>query len=236
MFAARRRVPAIELRTLGGTNELAIYLESRYGVPDRLADTVLASGIRIASLDSSVSLIGSVESDRGELLVLLPWARAAGASGIRVFDGGERGDAVELASAGVLLEWWRDLAVPVDLLVETHDALAQPAALQAFIEQYPTAQLLWDTHHTWKQGHELPSSTWARLRGHATHLHVKDSGSIGYVPPGDGTFPFGDLVDALKADHFAGVISLEWERHWYPDLLPIDVALDGFERVFSAFE
>ena len=234
-LAARRHVPAVELRTLGGHNDLAAYLQRNYGTPDGLRAVVAASGNSIASLDSSVNLIGATDASRHDLLALLPWAIAAGAAGIRVFDGGESGDAAELASVAPLLDWWRDLGTPVTLLIETHDALARPDALQVFLDLYPDANILWDTHHTWKEGNELPAATWARLRGRTSHLHVKDSGPLGHLPPGNGAFPFGELIGALSRDGFDGVISLEWERHWFPELPPLEVALDGFDRVFSSF-
>ncbi|MDO8360699.1 MAG: TIM barrel protein [Devosia sp.] len=233
-LAVRRAIPAVELRTLGGRNELPQYFEARYGTPERLRNSLAGFGVRIVSLDSSCQAIGSTRSDWSELVALTPWALAVGARGIRVFDGGERGDSAELASVRPMLEWWRGRGLLLELLIETHDALARPAALQAFIERYPGASILWDTHHTWTEGAEDPATTWARVRGRAGHLHVKDSvAQQGYVPPGEGAFPFGDLIAALRRDAFAGVISLEWERHWFPELPPIDAALDGLERVFS---
>jgi sugar phosphate isomerase/epimerase len=194
----------------------------------------VAFPVRIASLDSSCNAIGTTADDRAEVLALAPWATAVGASAIRVFDGGERGDEAELGSMRPLFDWWQDLALAPELIVETHDALADPAALQRFIERYPLIGVLWDTHHTWKEGGESPSATWLRLRGRTRHLHVKDSlAHRGYVVPGAGEFPFGELIEALRTDGFDGVVSLEWERHWYPDLAPIEDALAGFHRTFQ---
>jgi sugar phosphate isomerase/epimerase len=233
-LAVRRRMPAVELRTLAGRNALPEYFETRYGTPERLRDVVAGFPVRIASLDSSCRAIDTTQEGRAELLALAPWATAAGAPTIRVFDGGKRGDEAELSSMRPLFDWWQELAVAPKLMVETHDALAHPAALQRFIEQYPIIGVLWDTHHTWKVGGEAPAVTWSRLRGRTRHLHVKDSGvDGGYVAPGTGLFPFHELIDVLRADSFGGIISLEWERHWYPELPPIETALDGFERVLS---
>ncbi len=233
-LAVRRRMPAVELRTLGGGNDLPEYFEARYGTPARLRDIAAEFPVRIVSLDSSCDAIGSTSEGRAELQALAPWAAAIGASAIRVFDGGEQGDEAELNSIRSLFDWWQDLDVASELIVETHDALTQPAALQRFIEQYPAIGVLWDTHHTWREGGESPSATWSRLRGRTRHLHVKDSvAQLGYVVPGAGEFPFSELIDILRADAFDGIISLEWERHWYPELAPIDDALDGFDTVLS---
>jgi sugar phosphate isomerase/epimerase len=233
-LAVRRRIPAVELRTLAGRNALPEYFETRYRTPERLRDAVAAFPIRIVSLDSSCHAIGSTGAERAELVALSPWAAALGASAFRVFDGGEHGDDRELASMRSLFDWWQTHEHAPELIIETHDALAHPAALRNFLELYPAVGILWDTHHTWKDGKEMPSATWAYLRGRTRHLHVKDSiPQQGYVAPGLGEFPFGELIDTLRADAFDGVISLEWERHWYPELPPIETALDGFDKVLS---
>jgi sugar phosphate isomerase/epimerase len=234
-LAVRRKMPAVELRTIAGRNELPDYLETRFGTPERLADLVRSYPVQIVSFDSSCDAIGATVEGRAELRALAPWAMAVGARAIRVFDGGERGDERELASVQPLFDWWRSLEVAPELIVETHDALADPGALQRFVERYPDVGILWDTHHTWKEGGERPAVTWARLRGRSRHLHIKDSNAEGtYVAPGTGTFPFRELLDALRADGFDGILSLEWERHWYPDLPPLETALDGFNTVLAS--
>ena len=233
-LAVRRHLPAVELRTLGGRNDLPDYFERRYGSPDRLARALAEYEVRIVSLDSSCDAVGTTPAGRAELLALSPWAAAIGGPAIRVFDGGLQGDEAELGSMRELFDWWQGMDMGPQLIVETHDALARPGALQRFIELYPSIGVLWDTHHTWKEGGELPSITWSRLRGRTRHLHVKDSlAQGGYVVPGTGDYPFAELLEVLEFDAFDGVLSLEWERHWYPDLPPIDQALDGFARVLS---
>jgi len=44
-----------------------------------------------------------------------------------------------------------------------------------------------------------------------------------YVLPGAGEFPMRALCTALSG--YDGVLSLEWERLWHPDLPPMDEAL-----------
>ncbi len=38
------------------------------------------------------------------------------------------------------------------------------------------------------------------------------------------------LRDALKADQFTGVLSLEWDRYWHPYLPELDKALHAAAR------
>jgi sugar phosphate isomerase/epimerase len=45
------------------------------------------------------------------------------------------------------------------------------------------------------------------------------------VLPGDGQMPLAELVALLRAQQFAGVISLEWEKLWHPYLPPLRTAM-----------
>ena len=233
---------SVELRALGGTVDLPSYFEQRFGSPDGLRRFLQTANISVCALDTSLSVIGATPFDRAEFLRFVPWAIAAGAPFLRAFDGGASGDDAEIASARETLDWWqaerRAGGWPVDLMVETHDALCQPAALGRFLAAFPECPMLWDSFHTWAEGRAAPESTWAQLRRQTVHIHVKDAvadpdPARPYVVPGSGRFPFGELLDVLRGDSFAGVVSLEWERLWYPALPPIEQALAGFGEIFG---
>jgi sugar phosphate isomerase/epimerase len=79
--------------------------------------------------------------------------------------------------------------------------------------------------------------TWAAIRDLVVHVHVKDSidmpsakHSWTYVLPGTGRFPIAPLLAALRADAFAGPVSLEWERLWHPYLPTLDAALTAAKQ------
>ena len=237
-LAARHGLSAVELRALDGRLDLPDALAAKYVTPARLADRLATSPVEVVSLGTSVRLMTPALDDRANLIAHVVWAEAIGARSLRVFDGGERATANEIEQARNLLHWWREMRAEyrwsVDLVVETHDALAQPLALRRFVEEIPEALILWDAHHTWKKGGERPALTWETVAGHTTHIHVKDSVSepgaklpYRYVAPGTGEFPMRELLAALTADGYAGVLSLEWERLWHPELPPLDTALDS---------
>jgi sugar phosphate isomerase/epimerase len=234
-LAAKHRLPAVELRALAGTVELPAHLAKTYGTPAALAARLAGQPVRIQSLDTSFKLIGGTAADREKLLEFVPWAEALGVPRLRVFDGGFKLDAAELAQAVATLGWWRELRRAqgwrTDLMIETHDSLVTTAAIRRLLAAAPDAAILWDTHHTWKKGGEDPVATWRAIRASVVHMHVKDSVSrpsakhpFTYVLPGDGEFPIAPLLAVLRAE-YAGPVSLEWERLWHPYLPPLDEAL-----------
>ncbi|MBE7537289.1 MAG: sugar phosphate isomerase/epimerase [Opitutaceae bacterium] len=230
----------IEVRVLEGMIDLPAYLAKTHGSPEALAEklgigTELRKGVPIVAFGTSLKLIGSTAEERAAFLDFLPWAEALDVRWLRVFDGGKLADAAEIAEAAATVRWWQSerawrKATP-EIMVETHDALVNAAAVRRFVDAAPGAAVLWDAHHTWKKGGEDPLQTWARISESVVHVHVKDSISIPsarhpytYTLPGRGEFPMRPLITELDR-HFRGVVSLEWERMWHPNLAPLEEVL-----------
>jgi sugar phosphate isomerase/epimerase len=234
-LAAKHGLGAVELRSLGGTVELAQHFTAEFGTPERLAAHLAASRVRVVALDASLRLAGGTAAEREQLAAFAPWAEALGVHWLRVFDG-KNADTSALLEALDTLRWWREVRAAnhwaVDVMVETHDSLFTAERIQRFLAAAPGTAILWDSHHTWKKGGEDPVATWRSIRAHVTHVHVKDSISVPsarhpftYVLPGEGEFPITPLLAALGADAFAGPVSLEWEKLWHPYLPSLDEAL-----------
>lgn len=244
VLAARHRIKALELRSLGGTVDLPAYFAAHWAGPEALAAHVTRTGCRVAAIDTSFRLIGNEGKDREQLVAFLPWAEGLGGVNLRVFDGGTPGDAAGEAKAVDTLTWWNELrrreGWSSDLMIETHDALVTAEAIQSLNTALGDAsppRILWDAHHTWKKGGEDPLVTWAAIAPQVVHLHVKDSVSrpssrhpFTYVLPGAGEFPMEPLRARLVRDGYAGVLSLEWELLWHPYLPPLDDALAMADR------
>jgi sugar phosphate isomerase/epimerase len=235
-LAAKHRLSAVELRALGGTVDLPAQLAAQCGTPENFGARLRGGTVRVVALDTSLKLAGAAPGDRERFLEYVPWAEAAGVRWLRVFDGGKNADAAECAEMAATLAWWRALRRErgwrADLMIETHDALVTTAALQRLLAAAPGAAILWDAHHTWRKGGEDPVATWRAIRAKVVHVHVKDSVSrpgprhpFTYVRPGDGEFPMAPLRAAVRADGFAGPVSLEWEKLWHPELPSLDEAL-----------
>lgn len=234
-LAKRHQLDALELRALSGTVDLPTVFAAAYGTPATLARLVQEAAIPIVSLDTSLKLAGNSSADRDDFLRFLPWAEEIGVPWLRVFDGGHGSDFATHQAMAATVEWWstqkKAHGWKTNLMVETHDALFTTAAIQQFVALAPGTGILWDTHHTWKNGGEDPLVTWRGIRPHVVHIHVKDSINrpsakhpFTYVLPGDGEFPMRPLREALQ-NEYAGTVSLEWEKLWHPYLPPLDDAL-----------
>ncbi len=234
-LAEQHDIAAVELRTLGGTMDLPAYFARIYGSPEALAQKLRGHRVRILAFDTSLRLTAATAGDRKAFLAFAPWAEALGIAWLRVFDGDSIGDRT-LAEAAATMRWWREQRQVhgwrTDMMVETHDTLVTAEAILRFCELVPDAAILWDAHNTWRGGDADPVTMWRAISSHVVHVHVKDSVSrpsgrhpYTLVLPGDGEFPMARLLDVLRADHYAGAISLEWERQWHPSLPPLDEAL-----------
>lgn len=237
-LASRHGLDAVELRGLGGSLDVPAWLAQTYGDPETFAAHAGRSPIRVIAFDTSLRLIGNTPADRDAFLQFIPWAEALGVPRLRVFDGGSKVGLTDehLAQALDTLAWWnalrRDKGWRVDLMIETHDALTTTPAILRLLAAAPSTGILWDTHHTWRIGGENPTDTWAAIRASVVHIHVKDSVAIPaerhpytYVPPGHGEFPMSSVLEALRSDAYTDPVSLEWERHWHPKLVPLEDAL-----------
>ena len=238
-LARRWDCSRLELRCLRGRTDLPSLFEETHGTPSRLAETMTSRNVRVHLLDTSFTLIGATDAQRGELLRFVPWAEALRVPWLRVFDGSVHGQPptpAQTSEAAETVRWWQEQRRrgrwEVDILMETHTACVTAEACLAVEQQLalPLA-LLWDTHHTWRAG-EPVAQTWRALSPHVRHVHVKDSvkdpaGKAGYryVPPGAGEFPWAELQAAWRQTPYSGTVSLEWEKRWHPELPALEEAL-----------
>ena len=239
-LAQRHALDAVELRALANTIDLPTVLAAVYGTPAAFAERMRSAPVPIVSLDTSLKLAVNTPADRENFLRFLPWAEAAGIPWLRAFDGGHAADPATHQAMADTVGWWRAQKQQhgwrANLMIETHDALFTAAAIHQFLALAPGTAILWDSQHTWKNGHEDPVVTWRSIGPHVVHVHVKDS--VGrpsakhpytYVLPGEGEFPMAALRPVLRAE-FSGTVSLEWEKLWHPYLAPLDDALTAAKR------
>lgn len=230
-LARHHGISSVELRTLSGSVDVISALHAEFGSPSQFAAFLKQQDLKVVALNTSMRLFESRDLSAVEPFVA--WAEAASVPHLRIFDGGKQLTADEMARAAELLSQWQterqSRGLNVDLMIETHDALVDAAQLTTFIRQVPYALILWDTHHTWAKGSDI-KQLWPDIADNVVHLHVKDSkmgvdGRRHYVLPGQGDFPMADLLSLVRSSDRHIPLSLEWERHWHPELPPLDDAL-----------
>ncbi|HTI24545.1 MAG TPA: sugar phosphate isomerase/epimerase family protein [Kutzneria sp.] len=189
---------------------------------------VLDAGLEIACLAgyAKVCAPGPDGPVIAELRALIDLAHELGAPAIRVFPGGDGQPHDRIAA---VLDDLR--AAGVRLLVETHDSHPTGEAARRIVEPFesPQVAVLWDAVHPWRQG-ESPTRTREVLGEYLGYFQLKDARAADPtpLPPGEGEVPLAECAEVLRG--WSGWVSLEWERAWYPDLPPVEVALPAAAR------
>ena len=133
----------------------------------------------------------------------------------------------------------------VRLLLETHDGFSPSSHVRAILERVPSAGFaaLWDVHHPYRMG-ETPEEVDAAIGARVAHMHVKDCVRCA---PGEDKWNFVLLGDGELAAHirramelvgkrgFTGYVSVDWEKHWHPEIAEPEVALPHFARVLREY-
>jgi sugar phosphate isomerase/epimerase len=233
-------LPGLEMRCVDDRMDLPQWATAQGWTRRRAAALLAKHRIQFRVASSSFKLVGNGERSRAELLDFCRWADSWGARYVRVFGGGKWGQPLtdgDYAEAAEVVDWWqwekKRRHWRLDLLLETHDAFSASAPCRHLLARLrEPIGVIWDSHHTWRLGGETPRESWAQLFPWIRHVHVKDSIAkpsarhpYTYVLPGDGEMPLEQVVEVLREHHFAGMVSLEWERQWHPYLPPLREAL-----------
>ncbi len=131
-------------------------------------------------------------------------------------------------------------AAGVVLLIESHDEFVTSPSLLGILQgaNLPTAQLLWDAHHTCVAG-ERPAETFKHLGKYVRHTHLKDSKAAAsgrqYVLTGSGEVPVKETVKVLAAAGYKGYYCFEWEKRWHPEIEDPEVAIPHYAKVMREY-
>ena len=144
-----------------------------------------------------------------------------------------RGPAEVAARAGVRLGFENHFNTLADSAKATVEAVAAV--------NHPAFGIVYDQGNLTMLGAEDYQETIPLQAPHLVHVHVKDlrfkdrppettSGAVEAlpadakptisVPVGEGILPWGKIIAELRRTGYAGWLSIEYERRWYPDLLP----------------
>jgi sugar phosphate isomerase/epimerase len=222
----------VELRLVDG--EL---IDPRMPAADRarVKQTVMAAGLPVVAVDSSIRLTG--EDPGPDLRRFLELASDWESPLVRVFGGALAADPAErqeqLRAAARVLESCVPLArrLGVAIGVETHDDFSASSVVAELLAMADPEWVgaVWDSHHPHRMG-ESPADVYANLGRRILLAQVKDArrgpgGDWELVLLGKGEVPVREMLGLLAAGGYQGWISVEWEKRWHPEIAEPQIAL-----------
>ncbi|MFD5199168.1 sugar phosphate isomerase/epimerase family protein [Streptomyces sp. NPDC058375] len=207
---------------------------------DRVVEALRRAGLAVPVLASYVQVAADEPDVVDRLARHIALAARLGAGQVRVFGGGaERPDGRRERAVRHLAEAAPIAAAAgVGIALETHDVFLTGGELAGILKAVgsPAVGAVWDAVNPWRAG-ESPERTAELLGPWLRHVQLKDVASptdLRPVLPGRGVLPLGDVLAQLRRLDYAGWISLEWERAWYPEAAPLAEALPAFHRFLDA--
>ena len=213
----------------------------------RVSRVLEREGLAVVAVDSSIRLTeAGADAAIGSFLDL---AEAWGAPLVRVFGGGLPAEPAAraerlAAAAGVLrAASGRAERLGVGIGIETHDDFSSSAVVAEVLAEVPSPFVgaVWDSHHPWRMG-ETAELTHANLGDRLLLAQVKDArrsaaheGGWELVLLGEGEVPVREMVALLGAGGYAGVLSVEWEKRWHPEIAEPEVALPQHLELLRAW-
>ncbi len=205
-----------------------------------------ARGLDVCALDTSCSFNHADSAVRAKQVAdLLNWiilAQKARVPILRVFGGKDEENTSSQPSQDTVNAWVADslrLAASqaeqssVIVALETHDAFSSARRVATVLHTVNSRGIaaLWDSHHPYRVGETVEDVVDA-LHGRIAHVHVKDArrdptDSTGWqlVPMGEGEVPIREQLQVLTQQGYTGYVSVEWEKHWHPELAEPEIAL-----------
>jgi len=208
---------------------------------------LMESGIAVCDVASSIFVRGD-----GEIPVWRDYVKLAyklGSPAVRVFAASNYEGVLDLNAISDDLRRLCDIAdeYGIEIWLENHSELSRGETCGLMLDKVKRKNLriLWDVLHSIEYGESL-SETLSYISDYVVHVHTKDgyyvSGQTEYklCALGEGSFPFDELVKALKKIGFDGYLSLEWESKWHPYLGDIYTdnceLLEAYKRILKKTE
>lgn len=205
-----------------------------------------ARGLDVCALDTSCSFNHpSTEARKKQIADLLNWIRLAQevqVSILRVFGGADQQTNSPRPSQDEVNTWVADSlrqvaseaeGACVTVALETHDAYSSARRVANVLQLVNSNNIaaLWDSHHPYRVGETVEDVVDA-LQGRIAHVHVKDArrnpvdkASWQLTLLGEGEVPVRKQLHLLTQRGYTGYVSVEWEKHWHPELAEPEIAL-----------
>jgi sugar phosphate isomerase/epimerase len=234
---------AIELRALGGQINLLERPEFQPRAIEQTRSFLQDQNLSVCCVDTSCSFDAVDEGTRQENVEIAlrhcAIAAALGAPLIRVFPNEIPKGATREETRRRIVHSLREVAMRAPLGVrvglETHGDFAVGSAAAEIIRlaDHPNLGVIWDAANSFAAGDTIEESARA-VAPFLAHVHLRDarpqSGETLWQPvlAGRGQVPLRQVIETLRAMHYDGYISFEWEKYWHPEIEEPEVALPDF--------
>ena len=236
--------------------EIRLDREDRpFGLPDpelpKLAAALFSRGLFVSDVGTGLALTDYRPGLDEKLTPVFERAAAIGARGVRVFLGysalrvpdgkseNEEGIIRSVAEIARVAERY-----PVGLWIETHGTYSRARDVRRVIDAAggDAISVIWDIFHSYEIGESVEESD-SILGDRTVHVHIKDGvkkrddpdGAMTYTRVGEGEVPLGRALDLLDRRGYAGVLSLEWENMWRPELRSVFPDLSSCLASYRAY-
>ncbi len=240
-FAVVHGFSALEIRLLDGA---IIPADLPAAGRARLRDVARQHGLSIIGIGASTRFASPDAAERAahaaELRRYLQLAHDVGAPMVRTFGGTAPAGTPDDTAAAWVADGLADVLpeaerLGVQVALETHDSFSRGAMVARVLALLPSPSLgaIWDILHPLRFGEPVAAS-WEALSPRLLHVHIKD----GKPDPaaakpedwaltllGEGAVPVPEILQLLRAGGYRGILSVEWEKHWHPELAEPEVAL-----------
>ena len=236
--------------------EIRLDREDRvFGLPDaelpELKAALDARGMVCSDVGTGLALTDYRPGLDEKLAPAFERADAIGAKGVRVFLGHsalrvpegktENEEGIVRAVAEIARVAKRYSA---DLWLEAHGTYSRARDLMRVIDAAggDGVSVIWDIFHSYELGESVAESD-AILKNRTVHVHIKDGvkkkddpdGAMTYTKVGEGEVPLREALALLDARGYAGVLSLEWENMWRPELRSVFPDLASCLAAYRAY-
>ena len=133
---------------------------------------------------------------------------------------------------------------PADLWLETHGTYSRARDVMRVVRTVgsDSVSVIWDIFHSYELGESVDESD-AYLGDKTVHVHIKDGvkkkddpdGGMTYTKVGEGEVPLGRSLELLEKRGYTGVLSLEWENMWRPELRTVFPDLRSILAAYRAW-
>ena len=206
-------------------------------------------GMTVSDVGTGIALTREHPGLAERLAPVFEVASELGAAGVRVFLGHSalRVPEGKTEDEGGIVKTLGEIAkvaerYPAKLWLETHGTYSRAEDVCRVLDAAGAGDVgvIWDIFHSYEAGESVDRSDEV-LGNRTVHLHIKDGVKVAegapmsYTKVGEGEVPLPHAIELLDSRGFDGVLSLEWENMWRPELRSVYPDLAAILHAYQAW-